>query len=282
MSGITNCWLSNTWKQFWSSSFNYNSIFEYLDNMIGKILYLKLDGAIVRPDLQLPVAEMIGHLIYLMTVLDIEVTRPFTFATLLMLCNQVPASIDLSFGVDPTTRNALERDFHLGWGATWSMLTPMRTNFQFVANLVTVLANNQLDDQLGWTFKNFKLQEAWKQVEDKLGAIIYSHLFNGRLEIGKAMRRGFYLAIDAAKTSNVKLQSMKTALDNLIADSLQVVFSGKNAMEAADFLNKCTFTSKVPQQLANMFKACVHQMIYGERARLAVFITGNKYFGGKQ
>ena len=83
-----------------------------------------------------------------------------------------------------------------------NMLTPMRTSFQFVADLVTDLANNQLDDQLGWTFKNFKLQEAtWKQqVEDKLGAIIYSHLFNGRLEIGKVMRRDFYLAIDAAKT----------------------------------------------------------------------------------
>ena len=74
---------------------------------------------------------------------------------------------------------------------------------------------------------------------------------------------------------------MKTALNNLAADSLRVVFSGKNAMEATEFLSKCTFTSKVPQQLANMFKACVHQMTYGERARLAIFITGNEYFGGK-
>ena len=74
---------------------------------------------------------------------------------------------------------------------------------------------------------------------------------------------------------------MKIALDNLTADSLLVVFSGKNAIEATEFLNKCTFTSKVPQQLANMFKACVHQMTYGERARLAIFITGNEYFGGK-
>ena len=175
--------------------------------IVGKILHPKLDSAIVRPDLQLHVAEMIGHLIYLMTILDIEVTRPFIFATLLMLYNEVPASIDLSFRIDPATRIALERDFCLGWGATWSMLTPMRTSFQFVADLVTDLANNQLDDQLGWTFKNFKLQEAiWKQqVEDKLGAIIYNHLFNGRLEIGKAMRRDFYLAIDATKTSDVKL-----------------------------------------------------------------------------
>ena len=60
---------------------------------------------------------------------------------------------------------------------------------QFPTNLVTELANNQLGDQLGWTFINFRLQEAtWKeQVEDKIGAIIYNYLFSGRFEIGKAM-----------------------------------------------------------------------------------------------
>ena len=31
----------------------------------------KVDGVIVQPDLQLPVAEMIGHLMYLMSLLDI-------------------------------------------------------------------------------------------------------------------------------------------------------------------------------------------------------------------
>ena len=61
MSGITNCWLSNTWKQFWASSFNYNTIFEYPDDMAGKILHPKADSAIVRPDLQLPIVDMIGH-----------------------------------------------------------------------------------------------------------------------------------------------------------------------------------------------------------------------------
>ena len=157
MSGITNCWLSNTWKQFWASSFNYNSIFEYPDDMVGKILHPKVDSAIVRLDLQLPVAEMIGHLMYLMTVLNIQVTWPFSFATLLLLCNQVPSATDLSSGVDPATRAALATDFCLGWGATWSLLAPMRNSFQFATDLVTELANNQLRDQLGWTFKKFRL-----------------------------------------------------------------------------------------------------------------------------
>ena len=52
-------------------------------------------------------------------------------------------------------------------------------------------------------------------------------------------------------------------------------------MKADEFLNKCIFTNKVPHHLREMFKACVHQMTYGERSRLAIFITGNEYFGGK-
>jgi len=78
--GITNCWLSNSRKQFWASSFNYNTA-----QHGGKILHPKVDGAIVRPDLQLPIVEMISHLMYLMSLLDIQVTRPFSFATLFML-----------------------------------------------------------------------------------------------------------------------------------------------------------------------------------------------------
>jgi hypothetical protein len=42
---------------------NYNEIFEYLDDMARKILHPKVDGAIVWLDLQLLVAEMVGHLI---------------------------------------------------------------------------------------------------------------------------------------------------------------------------------------------------------------------------
>ena len=105
---------------------------------------------------------------------------------------------------------------------TWSLLVPIRTSFQFAIDLVNEFANNQFGDQLGWTFRNFKLQEAtWKQqIEDKIGAIIYSHLFNARQNIGKAMQKDFYLAIAATKTSNVEKRIMKTTLDNLTVESL--------------------------------------------------------------
>ena len=82
--------------------------------MTRKILHPKVNGAILRLDLQLLVAEMIGHFIYLMSLLDIQVTRPFTLATLLMLCNHVPLSVDLTSSVDPATRAALEKDIRLG------------------------------------------------------------------------------------------------------------------------------------------------------------------------
>ena len=96
--------------------------------MAGKILHPKVDGAIVRHDLQLLVAEMIGHLMYLMSLLDIQVTRPFSFATLLMLCDQVPLRVDLYSGIDPATCAALEKDFRLGWaehGRCWLPFEPV-------------------------------------------------------------------------------------------------------------------------------------------------------------
>jgi hypothetical protein len=98
MSGITNCWLSNTWKQFWGSSFKYPN------DMAGKNFHLKVDGAIVQPKLQLPMAEKVEYLNYLMKLLDIEVTWPFSFATLLMLYNQVLTAPNFSSLVDPPTR----------------------------------------------------------------------------------------------------------------------------------------------------------------------------------
>lgn len=126
------------------------------------------------------------------------------------------------------------------------------------------------------------MESTWKeQVEDKIGSIIYSHLFNARLEIGKAMREGFYLAVESVDASIDEKHRMKGPLDSLTGDTLRVIFSAQNAMEASEFLAKCTFTRRIPKELEDMFKACVQKMTYAERSRLAIFITGNEYFGGK-
>ena len=121
------------------------------------------------------------------------------------------------------------------------------------ANLATELKNNQLGDQLGWTFSNFTLEvSTWKQqVEDKIGAIIYSYLFSDRFEIGRSLRKGFYLAVTAI--TDTKKRIITSALNNLTAENLQVMFSGKNAMEASKFLKKCTFISRVLSKLTGMY-----------------------------
>jgi hypothetical protein len=135
--------------------------------------------------------------------------------------------VDLSSGVDLATCAALEKDFRLGWGGTWSLLAPIRTSYVSAANLVTEFKNNQLGDQLGWTFSNFTLQESiWKQqIEDKIGAIIYSYLFSGRFEIGRSLRKGFYLA--ATATTDTKKRIITSAFNNLTTENLQVMFSGR-------------------------------------------------------
>jgi hypothetical protein len=79
-------------------------------------------------------------------------------------------------------------------------------------------------------------------VEDKLGSIIFSHLFNGRLEIGKAMREGFYLAVEHANTFIPENQRIRKSLDALnynryLACNIQFNSSNSN-IAMIDFLNK--------------------------------------------
>ena len=116
-------------------------------------------------------------------------------------------------------------------------------------------------------------------MEDKIGAIIYNYLFSGRFEIGRSLRKCLYLA--ATATTDTKKRIITSALNNLTAKNLQVMFSGKNAMEASDFLKKCIFTSRFLLKLTKMFKECIHRMTYGERSKLVIFIIENEYFGGK-
>lgn len=111
---------------------------------------------------------------------------------------------------------------------------------------------------LGWTFRGFILEEAtWEQVEGKLGSIIFSHLFNGRLEIGKAIREGFYLAVEHENTSVPEKQRMTKSLDALTADTLWVIFTAKNAMEATEFLAMCNSLA----QFLHIWKTCLEHVL---------------------
>ena len=54
---------------------------------------------------------MIGHLIWEIASCNLEVNKSFTYSTLLMICDQVPKSEDLSHEVDLQLRGHLKKDF---------------------------------------------------------------------------------------------------------------------------------------------------------------------------
>jgi hypothetical protein len=76
-----------------------------------------------------------------------------------MLCNQVPASQDLTKGVDLQLRLNLERDIRLCFPSKWSILQQLRQSFVHATKLVSQLANDDINKDLGWTFVNFSLDE---------------------------------------------------------------------------------------------------------------------------
>jgi hypothetical protein len=57
--------------------------------------------------------EMVGHLMWLISINQIEVNRSFIFSTLLMFIDATPKSMDLTQGVDPKLRLDLIHDFKL-------------------------------------------------------------------------------------------------------------------------------------------------------------------------
>lgn len=61
-----------------------------------------------------------------------------------MVCNAIPVSDNLSHGPCQDTSVALERDFCLGWGSTWSILDPLRRSYTEAVELVDDLANDKV------------------------------------------------------------------------------------------------------------------------------------------
>ena len=91
-----------------------------------------------------------------------------------MLRDTVPKSEDLSYGVDLQLRAHLEKDFRLCFPSKWSILQQLRQSYTHANQLVSQLANDDINEKLDWTFINFKMtEENWAmEVEKKLGSII--------------------------------------------------------------------------------------------------------------
>lgn len=56
-----------------------------------------------------------------------------------------------------------------------------------------------------------------------------------------------YLAVEHVDCSVPEKLKMTESLDALTADTLRVIFSAKNAMEASEFLSMCIFSTTIPK-----------------------------------
>ena len=211
--------------------------------------------------------RMIGHLIWEIASRNLEVNRPFTYSTLLMILEQVPQSEDLSQGVDLQLRGHLEKDFRLCFPSKWSILQQLRQSFTHASKLVSQLANDEINEQLGWTFINFKLtEENWAQdVEKKLGSIIWCHLFKDRNDVGKALREGFYLAINTAPLTETRKEELRSDIALLTPDCLKIAFSGSYGIDPQKFMSVVVFEDTVKEVHQEWFTRAVYEMSHAER-----------------
>lgn len=227
---------------------------------------------------------MIGHLIWEIASKNLEVNRPFTYSTLLMICDQVPQSQDLTRGVDLQLRSNLEKDFRLCFPSKWSILHQLRQSFSHATMLVSQLAEDEINEDLGWSFVNFQFEEKnWaEEVEKKLGSIIWSHLFKGKQLVGKALREGFFLAIETTPIPDSRKEGFRSEVMQLTPDCLKIAFSGSCCIEPEQFMKSVKFEITISKDHQNWFTRAVHEMTHSERMRLVVFITGLEFFGGSQ
>ena len=131
---------------------------------------------------------MLGHLICLLLIFQVEVRRDFSYSTLLMLTIEVPTSKDLSEGICKERWSALERDFKSGFGSIWAILAPLRLSKELALEAIADIASNDYGEKIGWMFCNFKFHDEslWaKDIEKRIGSILYHYLFAGREHIGK-------------------------------------------------------------------------------------------------
>jgi hypothetical protein len=145
--------------------------------------------------------------------------------------------------------------------------------------LVSQLANENINEDLGWTFINFRLdEENWaKEVKKKLGSIIWCHLFKDREQVGKALREGFHLAIDIAPISETKKESFRKEVALLTLDCLKIAFSRSCSIELEKFMSMVEFETTIDKVYQDWFNRAIYEMTNVERMRLT--IMGLEFFG---
>jgi hypothetical protein len=111
-------------------------------------------------------------------------------------------------------------------------------------------------------------------VEQKLGSIIWCHLFKDIELVGKA-GEGFHLAIETTAISETKKEGFKTEVALLIPDCLKIDFSGSYSIEPEKFMRAVGFETTINKVHQKWFSRAIYEMTN-------VFITRLEFLGGSR
>jgi hypothetical protein len=89
--------------------------------------------------------------------------------------------------------------------------------------LVDEFINDQVNDEIEWTFHGFELKEStWDfQIKTKIGPIVWFHCFKNMVIIGKVFQEGFLFVIKSFLKNKEELQPN---IDLLTLDYLNFFF----------------------------------------------------------
>jgi hypothetical protein len=264
---------------------NYNLAFSYADGGKGNIFHPLPDSEMYAED-NLECVQKIAHLLWKIMEYKIEVSRPFTFATLLMILGEIPKSKDLSIGVDGKLQRDLEKDLKVGWPTKWNALNLLRASFSEVKVLVKLYGTVDYAEEFGATFTGLQLEEGmWReQVELRISTLTWHYLFGTREVVSKALQSGFRLATEELQgvADPVMLQKISEGSQLITAEMLRLVCSGASGVEASTLLDMMHFSSSISQVSKELFIIVVHDMSYTKRSYLLAFITGQEFLGGRE
>ncbi len=137
---------------------------------------------------------MISHLIWLIVSNNLDVNKFHTFYIAYDACDRIPQSVDLIQSIYLKSQYDLEWDLWLYYLSKWNTIKATMESFPKTKLLVDEFINDQVNDEIEWTFHGFELEEStWEfQIKTKFGPIVWIHCFKNMVIIGKVFQEGFF------------------------------------------------------------------------------------------
>ena len=117
------------------------------------------------------------------------------------------------------------------------------------------------------------------EVEKKLGSIIWCHLFKDRNEVGKALREGFYLAVNTTPVEETRKEEFKRDIALLTLESFKIAFFGSCSINAQRFMSTIFFEDSINEVLKEWFTKAFYEMSNAERMQVTFFSTRVEFVG---